>query len=209
LLFAAAAREAGAQAAYFALGIVVRVEDLVEQLFAALGALDKVPPRLTTYDAWYGNVCNSLLASAVAQDKRLWIAVDDLGHDENGVTVLDDEIRNFCNKLGQLIGAPQFRERFRLMFIAYPEQAPTLWDDVAWKEDCLADSDIQLAEVEKFLEAWSRERNKKMAAPTLSKYSTELVAQINAPLAPGQAAQPRLRRLNDALATLTQQLEQS
>jgi hypothetical protein len=207
-LFDAAAAEAGAEPVYVGEGMAATVEELVTQLFAAVPALDKVPPKLTTYDAWYGSVCTQLLASAIEKDKRFWIAIDDLGFDENGVTLLDDEIRNFCAKFGQQMKGTQFRERFRLMFIGYPDKTPTMWAGETYKVDTLTPTDIQVDQVIEFLDAWSRERNKKIVAATLTSMSTDLVATIDAPPGAGEAALPRLKRMNDALMSLTEQLEQ-
>jgi hypothetical protein len=206
-LFDAAAREVGAQPVYIGPGMAATVDELFTQVFSALGSTKQIPPKLTTNDAWYGVVCGRLLELAMDKNKRLWVAVDDLGFDENGITMIDEEIRNFCNKFALNMQAPQYQDWFRLMLIHYPDTTPTLWPDPIWEADILGPNDIQLDHVIDFLRGWSRERKKRIAAARLTTLSSDLLAKVDGPPAPGEIALPRLQRLYAGLTALTQQLE--
>jgi hypothetical protein len=113
-LFEAAAREAGAQAVYVGAGMVATVDDLVIQLFSVLKATKKIPEHGSmTPGAWYRLVCARLLELAVDQKKRLWIAVDDLGMDQDGSRSSTPEILAFCNQFALNMQASQYQVRHR------------------------------------------------------------------------------------------------
>ena len=96
-LFLAGAADEGAEAVYLYAPMVVKLDHVVQELFGALGAGGEVPARDTTDPAWYSTVCRNLGSVASKMNKRLWVAVDDLGaaSEPDGAPLLDPEIAKF------------------------------------------------------------------------------------------------------------------
>ena len=59
--------------------MVVTVDNVIDTLFSALVASSLKPPKLTTEDAWYQQVCSRLMEAAAGKGKSLWTPVDNLG----------------------------------------------------------------------------------------------------------------------------------
>ncbi len=228
-LFEAAAKEAGAKPIYVGQGIVFTLEDVIRELFAPVGGiptqlaemLANVQSKPTTPDAWFRLICNLLLEAANKANLQLWIAVDDLGLDEQNQPLIDDEILQFFKQFALMMQAAQYQARFRLMLIHFPEGTPTRWSTVIWKADTAVADEIQEEAIVDFLRGWSRERGKVIVEDQLATLSKELIAGLDAPPGPGSrrrgaphaAAEvpevPRLQRLFDLLTAMTQKLEQA
>ena len=90
---------------------------------------------------------------------ELWIAIDDLGVDEDDMPLLDAKIKEFCDQFALLMMNPAFRKWFRLMLIHYPDgDVPIKWSHESWKEDSPKISDIQEEDVMDFLRWWREAR---------------------------------------------------
>lgn len=209
-LFQDAAEEAGATPIYVGKDLVFTLDDVINELFSTIGG---VPSQLraskaTTPNAWYLLICQQLLKVANTKRARLWIAADDLG-------LIDVEILEFFNQFALMLQAPQYRERFRLMLIHYPEGTPTRWPAVIWRADTAVADDIKEDQIIDFLRGWSEERGKVIVEEQLKSLSNQLITQLDAPLPPAPAGAPeppevpRLQRLFDLATAMTQQLEQA
>lgn len=96
-IFNRVASDNGARSLYLYQGIIFTVDDVVEQLFS-LFPTEQTPARDTTDEAWYQKVCTRLQRAASSTGEQVWIAVDDLGIDEDGAQILDKNILEFCNQ---------------------------------------------------------------------------------------------------------------
>lgn len=139
-LLEAVAREESADSTYACEGLVVSVHELIERLFAVLNAT--APKSNTTDDAWYRAVCVAMMRAAVANRRVLWVIVDDLAPDSDGVMRLDEQIRRFCNIFALNMLDRSFRTWFRLVLIDYPAGEPTRWERQHWEEDNLDNQSI-------------------------------------------------------------------
>lgn len=199
-LFERAAWDQCALPVYLCDGLVATVDEVVMHLFSALEALQQIPPRLTTEDAWYKLVCIKLQEIALSKQRRLWIAIDDLGPARDGGPLLDTEIRKFCEQFALNMLNPVFRQCFRLMLIHYPDgPVPTKWKQDFWTEDRTSDTDVLQQDVENILRSWSVAHDRKMIEDELIKLAGEVVAKAEAPVAQGQKDIPRLKRIHDTL----------
>lgn len=213
-LFERVAFSQGAQPLYLCVPLVATVDDVVMELFSALGASKEIPPRGdTTDEAWYQSVCRKLQELAISQNRSLWVAVDDLGPDLDGVPLLDPQIRKFCDQFALNMLNPSFRKWFRLMLIHYPDgRVPTRWKREFWSEDRTNDADVQQADVEDVLRAWLVTNDRKMVEDELTALAGKVVAKAEIPLAPdpnGEPAPPRLQRIHDALTETLRDLAEA
>lgn len=209
-LFERAALDRDAQAIYVNQDIVVTVDDVVRQLFSALEASEKIPPRDTSEDAWYRLVCFKLQELASIKHRSLWIAVDDLGPAQDGAPLLDSNIRKFFEQFALNMVNSAFRKWFRLMLIHYPDgPVPTRWKREFWSEDRTTDADVQHQHVAELLRSWSVAHDLRIVEQELTDIAGEVFAKAAAPaLALGNEA-PRLRRVHDALIETLRNLEKS
>lgn len=128
-LFVAAAAERGAHAVYLYEPIIALVDDVVENLFWALDAGDRIPPRDTSTPVWYATVCRTLGSIASEKGTQLWIAID------LGAVSEAPEIAEFCERFVQYMPNPAFGNWFRLMLIRYPDgSVPARWVQDVWHE---------------------------------------------------------------------------
>ncbi|SRR6266545_960196 len=200
-LFEGTARDMGAVPVYLCDGIVATVDEVIRELFSALGASKKIPPRLTTEDAWYSAVCSKLQEIALDKKQRLWIAVDDLGPAQDGAPLLDTEIRKFFDQFALKLLNPAFGQWFRLMLIHYPDgPVPTKWKREIWAEDRTSDADVVQEHIAEVLRSWSVAHDRKLIENELTGLAGDVVAKADDPLAQGQEPAPRLQRIHDALA---------
>jgi hypothetical protein len=210
-LFELAARDNGAISVYLCDGMVVTVDDVIQQLFSALEALERIPPRDTTTEAWYRIVCVKLQEEASKKNRPVWITVDDLGPTEDGAPLLDPEIRKFCDQFALNMVNPFFRKWFRLMLIHYPDgSVPTRWRRDFWSEDRTNERDVQQPHVVELLRSWSVAHDHKIIEDELTSLAAEVVAKADAPVAPSMGASsslPRLQRIHDALTEMLRDLE--
>ncbi|HWK25097.1 MAG TPA: effector-associated domain EAD1-containing protein [Solirubrobacter sp.] len=205
-LFDRAARQRGARSLYLFAGIITTVDDVVAQLFSALSALDRIPARgTTTDDAWYQAVCLQLQTVAAERGQPLWVAIDDLGTDDDGAPLLDPEIRRFCEHVALNTRNPFFAAWVRLMLIHYPDGAvPTRWEPEFWREDRTDHADVQQPHVEAFLRAWATARRRTLLDGEIVTLARDVIAAADA-----DGPAPRLRRLDEALTAALRELERT
>lgn len=136
-------------------GLVGTVHDVIECLFDEYDARDEIPAEDTSDPAYYRKVCLALKRVAVRSGEPRWIVMDDLGVDEHGVPLLDDEILAFCDEFASLLGNAQMGKWFRLLLVHYPEdKPPTRWQEPAWESIRTRVDDVQPEHVEAYLTHW-------------------------------------------------------
>lgn len=195
--FRALAAERGAAAVYLANGLVATVEEVVAELSAAVGDEEPDVESFTTDVASYRSICRKLLKCANRNDRRVWVAVDDLGPDADGSPLLDPEIRTFCETFAVMCLNPLFAERFRLLLIHYPAgSVPTTWKDELWTEDKTSEDDITAADVAAFLQSWSEGRPGTLRDDQRAAEVRNIFARCDAA---DSDDKPRLERLHDAV----------
>jgi hypothetical protein len=188
--------------------IAVTVSDLIDQLFGALGAMDEIPASFTTDEAWYRKVCAKLADVATKKNKRLWIAVDDLGPAPDGSPLMDAEIKKFCDVFALNMLNPTFRNNFRLMLIHYPEGVPpTKWKREFWTEDRTSDADIQQKHIVDLLKKWAITKDRKIVEDELTRMANDVIAKADAPVPQDKEQLPRLRRIHEELKKTLSDLE--
>lgn len=199
-IFEQFATDKGSQPVYLYPEIVPTVLDLINQLFSSLGAMDQIPPAFTTDEAWYRTACTKLMDICTKQNKRLWIAVDDLGPDPQGVPLVDAEVKKFCDVFALNMLNPPFRKNFRLMLIHYPEgTTPTKWKREFWTEERTSETDVKQEHVQELLKKWAITKDKTIVEDQLKKLADEVIANAEAPLPANETPQPRLQRIHDEL----------
>ena len=199
-IFEQFATDKGSQPVYLYPEIVPTVLDLINQLFSSLGAMDQIPPAFTTDEAWYRTACTKLMDICTKQNKRLWIAVDDLGPDAQGVPLVDAEVKKFCDVFALNMLNPPFRKNFRLMLIHYPEgTTPTKWKREFWTEERTSETDVKQEHVQELLKKWAITKDKTIVEDQLKKLAGEVIANAEAPLPANETPQPRLQRIHDEL----------
>jgi hypothetical protein len=176
------------------------VDDLIQSLFEALDAGDRIPPRTSSEPAWYTTVCIKLMGAAISKGQALWVAVDDLGPGPDNAPRLDRKIKEFCDQLVVSMALPELRKRFRLMLIDYPEgppeaRFPTKWNLDYVTEDVADANVVQQAHVEEFLRRWAARRDRKVLETEVTRLAAEVIAKAAAPA----AGKSRLRVLNEEL----------
>lgn len=199
-LFEQFARDKASEPVYLYPEAVPTVRDLVDNLFSALGAMDQIPPAFTTDEAWYRTACTKLNDVCTKQKKRLWIAVDDLGPDAEGVPLVDAEVKKFCDVFALNMLNPPFRKNFRLMLIHYPEgTTPTKWKREFWAEERTSEADVKQEHVQDLLKKWAITKDKTIVEDQLKELAGEVIAKAEAPLPANEPPQPRLQRIHDEL----------
>jgi hypothetical protein len=208
-IFERFATDQAAPSVYIYPEIAVTVSDLIDQLFAALGAMDEIPDAFTTDEAWYRKVCAKLADVATKKNKRLWIAVDDLGPDPDGAPLMDAEIKKFCDVFALNMLNQTFRNNFRLMLIHYPEGSPpTKWKREFWTEDRTSDADIQPKHIVELLKKWAISRDRTIVEDQLTQIANEVITAAEAPAQkPNEQPPPRLQRIHDELRSKLASLE--
>lgn len=189
-------RAFGAECVFLFPGVVSSVEDVVEALFAAIGAGASVPPRLETDDAWFRKVCLKLQEQALARKVVMWVIVDDLGDYPEGPR-LDTNIRRFFDQFVLMMGNPAFARHFRLVLLDYPEgDVPTRWQSV-WAEDRLSDRDVDEAPLKEFLLGWAKGADKRLAEDRAAEIAAAILARADEPVPAGAPPPPpRLKRIH-------------
>lgn len=207
-LFELAALEKGAEYIYLYNGLVTTLSDVINQLFSTIGTLDDIPsPPLTSPEAWYTLISLKLHELAKSQNKVYWIAVDDLGNDPDGESVLDKQIRLFFNQFALNLPGSSFRRHFRLMLIHYPSgSAPTKWTKEIYTETFTKETDVQQTDVEKALQEWRTTNNLNITDTSITKYAASIIAKADNPT-PEDLVAPRLQRIHDSLTNTLQQLK--
>jgi hypothetical protein len=202
LLFERAARDRGAKAVYLRSGMIATVGQVVEKLFLTLGAPELVPETDTTDGAWFQKVCMRLPLAAENRERRLWIAVDDLGYGPDGASLMDDDVRTFFQQLALNLADPATHEWFRLLLINYPDgEVPTGWDDNVWKEDRTLPFAITAEHVAEVVREWLADHDLTLLDDQITERSAAVIARADAPAPAGdpRGQQPRVRRIHDEI----------
>ncbi|MGB8192108.1 MAG: hypothetical protein WCF67_09330, partial [Chitinophagaceae bacterium] len=156
----------------------------------------------------YKSICTSLQTFAIEQDKVLWIAMDNLGIDENKAPFLEKPILDFFQVFGVQMQKYLFRKHFRLMLIDYPTGRPTNWkaehyiETQEFKEDDIIQKDIELS-----LAEWRLKTKKFVTDEKLNAIAAEVIAKAEAPWTEPEPALSRLERIHDALIKKIVELE--
>ena len=198
-LFELVAREVEERpSVYLDRDLMPTVDDTVGWLFSALNASDRVPPRDSTPEAWYATVLRQLRETAVKEKATLWVAIDDLGFDRDGVPLIDPEVRNFFEQFVLQMKNPAFADSFRLMLIHYPAgNLPTKWDRNVVLQEITKESDVQQEHVVELLKLWLKKQQLYLPDAAIEKRAAELIARAESPTPPGQEPAPRLERIHN------------
>ena len=206
-LFEQAARENGADVTYIFDGTAGSVRWVIDKLFSALQASDRIPPEDTSPHAWYRSVFNRLMEAAARRGRPLWVAVDDLGPGPDGVPRLDTEIRAFFDQLALHLLDPAMHRWFRLLLIHYPEgPLPTKWERELWEEDRTDAGDVQADDIISVLHEWASDHHKQLLETEATRLAGEVIAVADSPRDTARAGTPRLRRIQDELTAVLRNL---
>jgi hypothetical protein len=202
-VFESASKDRDAVMVYVSGNQAPTLEIVIELLFAAVKATERIPDKLTTPAAWYASVCTRLSDVTGRAEKQLWIAIDDLA-------LIDTEICAFCDQFVAMMENPAFATWFRLMLIDYPsDMRPTTWQNGVWDEDHTSMNDVQLDDVTSFFRNWADEAGYKLRDQGAEALAKDAIAKADAPDAPDRPPRARLQRLHDhLLTTLAEQTKQ-
>jgi hypothetical protein len=204
------ARESGAGTIYVAEGLVIGVDDMVDHLFSSLGKPDAVPPRTTTDDAWYKQVCRRLLGVVQGSGTPRWIIADDLGL-VDGAPRLDQQIKAFFDQLALFMSNEAHWTWLRLVLIDYPPgKRPTLWKNIDVLEDRTSEADVSAAHVAEYLRGWASVKGRSLAHDQADQLASEVIAHADAVVAggPNEDDEPpvRLRIIHDKVREVVKML---
>jgi hypothetical protein len=214
-LFERVARLQGAEVVYLYAPAITTVQLAILRLFSALNASSEIPPAYTTDFAGYQVVCLRLQEIARREDRRLWIAVDDLGPGPDGVPLLADPIREFFETFGLFMLDPGFRQRFRLLLMHFPEYptrttVPTGWKGNFWRIDRTSGADVQREHVLAHMRDWLSHRGPiaNVVEAQLEGLADDVIAAADAPGLPDDedGEKSRLQRLNEELTAALERL---
>lgn len=204
-LIADVAKNLGGEVVYLIPGIVSTVDEVVENLFSAMGDMDAIPKKDETDDAWFRKVCNKL--QELAQKKKVvtWVVADDLGDYPEGPR-LDPMIRRFFNQFGIHTLTPAFGNWFRLVLLDYPDVAvPSLWKN-GWVEDRPSETHVDEAPLKEYLLQWAARANKQLGEEKAAQFASDIIQKVSVPVAAGHSAQARLKRINDEVNVVLKNL---
>ncbi|MES2044605.1 MAG: hypothetical protein V4475_12060 [Pseudomonadota bacterium] len=171
---------AGAPVTYLFEGQVFSVEDVLAQLFAFLGKPQHVEPRLETEQAWYRKICNSMQAFAQELGTIHWIVIDDLDDYRDGPRV-DPEVRRFCDQLVLMMANPALARWFRVVLLGYPDGIlPTRWKKQVLIEDRPDPSEIDAANVARFVLEWASGARKALSPEKAQEIATHVITRADA-----------------------------
>jgi hypothetical protein len=206
-LFELMAQQQGAEVVYLYRFVVAALSEVLEELFTAAGDVNAIPEGDTTQSGWYGKVCRRLRDTAVAKNKHIWIAMDDLGFIEEATTpgearkinsIMDPEIRDFFDQFVAQMSGLAFRKHFKLMLINYPSgKLPTSWYQEHLKEEVLQETDIMETHIEDQIQRWCHANKKHVLPGEVKKSAADVITKANNP-APEDNDKPRLERIKDA-----------
>lgn len=196
----------GEECIYLFEGLVSSVEDVIDELFTALGDSQAVPPQLETEEAWFKKVCLKLQETAKKQGKRLWIIADDLGVGAQGPRI-DPRVKRFFDQFALRMANPVFAKWFRLVLLDYPDgTVPTNWTQGFWTEDRADEAEVHEEAVSQFFERWAESRKKQLAPEKAKDLARDVLAKVAAPPQPQDERKPRLERIHDAVVSALQGL---
>jgi hypothetical protein len=193
-LFRHVAEAEGARFVYLDSAVAVDIDTALDTLFSQYSATDRIPPRVTTTAGWYQKVGNRLREAAEQAGQPLWVAVDEVGPDDTGTAMLDEQVQGFFHQLALTLDATNERW-FRLMFIHYPEgQLPTKWPRHRLREDRTGSADVVHEDVVAVLREWADDRGRNLIDDELAPHASEVLAAGDAP-----QGGSRLELIHDAL----------
>lgn len=169
--------ELGVRNLYLFAGQVFTLEDVFDQLFTTLGG-GAAPPKLGSESAWFANVCLKLQNAAQTSKAKLWIVVDDLGHDDAG-PLLDPKILDFFKHFGLNMANPAFAEWFRLILLDYPDEPPPTRWTIAFGEDRPDQNEVDATLIKDYITTWAETKDKKLGAERADELAGDIVAKAN------------------------------
>lgn len=197
-------RGLGARCVYLFEGLIGSVDDVLNQLFAALGNLAAKPTQVESEAAYYIRACLKLQEVADERQREVWVVVDDLGVGSEGPR-LDLKIRQFFEQFALSMANPVFARWFRLILLDYPDgPVPTRWKDV-WVEDRPTDADVDQAALVEFLEQWIARKRRQLPEAERLQLVADIIGKVDAAPTTGEV-RPRLVRLHDTLSAALKRL---
>lgn len=202
-LFERSAAEHGAEVTYIREGMVASVQDVIDRLFGILRASHLKPPLTTTPEAWYLQVSYALVEAASRFERPLWIAMDDLGTRDDGLTpLIDTQIRDFFDIFGLQLVDPAAYKWFRLLLLHYPDtRVPTRWGRELWQMEQLRVADVGEEDVIAVVEERLADHDLELPATEVRELARQIIAHADAQLPPEDPGcdAPRLQRIHDDL----------
>jgi hypothetical protein len=180
------------------------LRDVIDKLFGPLGGLPKdVRKSLDDYDkkndadttdfAWLNRISRKFLDTALASKANLWIAMDNLGQQDDAF-LLPQEIKLFFDKLVLEMSSLTYLDNIRLMLMDYPIGAtPPGWEQILWLEDRIAQNDVEETHVLEAINAWCRINTKDPHVDERREKAKMIVAQAEAAVANASKKEPVYR----------------
>ena len=200
-LFQAMAKQLGAETVFFnsvnAVVIDIVFRTLAKKIDSSVTIdIDHQKPN-STPDAVYSDFCYQLLDAARKYDKKLWIAVDDLG------TIADNKnsvIKDFFTQFVSQLSDQDFRDHFRLMLINYPtDKIPPGWFAEHYTLDTT--QDITETHICDAIRSWYAANKLNLLEDWLKDEAQKILDDANQPpqLQPGEIAPPKVQRIMEAV----------
>lgn len=180
----------------------VDIEQFIGHLFSIIAPGEPIPDISTTDPAWYAKICRKLLAFAKIQKQQFWIAIDDLGYDENKVPLMDYRIREFLEQFVVLMVDASFRLHFKLLVLNYPPgNLPSSWYRDHIYEENFDEKDVKKKDIEESILNWCAGKQRLVNPQEISDLASKVIADDEA-LAHLDDVPPRLDRLRTAVTTI-------
>ncbi len=175
------ARERNEMALYYCEGLVGDVASLIDDLFDRFDAAALRPAGSPGVDSWYKTVCSKLALAATKAKTCCWLVVDNLDDGSDGSPRMDPQIRRFLEQFAFAMVTPAFRERFRLVLIAYPGgPTPTTWQSEHFRVEETAIADIKTPHVITHLDEWAGRKGRVLPADERTGIATRVIANADA-----------------------------
>lgn len=204
LLFVKLARDNGGTIISMKKPQITVLADVLNSLFGPLGGLpENVRKKLdglenrndadTTDFAWLDEVSRTFLNAARAANANLWIAMDNLGKEQDAF-LLPQEIKLFFDKLVLQMSTLSYLDNVRLMLIDYPDgDTPPGWEEIMWQEDRTRHDDVVQSHVIETIESWCRAQNKNLHKDTILEQASAIIKKAERTVAEGIAGKPAYR----------------
>lgn len=204
LLFIEVAKEHGGTLISMQRPQVTVLRDVLEKLFGPIGGIpDKIRSDLDNFEAkkdldttdfaWLDRVGNQFLNTALLKQANLWIAMDNLGREQDAF-LLPEEIKLFFDKLVLHMSSLAYLNHVRLMLMDYPAgDTPPGWEQVLWLEDTIDQNDVELKHVLETINSWCRMKNKNPHEDERREKSVAIIARAEEEVARANNGQPAYR----------------
>ena len=202
LLFFEVAKENGGTLISMQKSQVTVLKDVLDKLFGPFGGLpDKVCKHLedfnknidTTDFAWLSEVGRTFLNTAMDKKANLWIAMDNLGK-ENDALLLPQEIKLFFDKLVLEMSSLTYLNHVRLMLMDYPEgETPPGWEQLIWLDDRIAQNDVEETHVKEVIDSWCLKNTKNPHEDDRRENARSIIARAEAEVAKATLEKPAYR----------------